>query len=283
MVGSDVCGFNYDTNPTLCARWAVLGAWNPFYRNHAEISTIHQEFYRWELTADAARKAIDIRYRLLDYMYSALYRQTVEGLPMLTPTMWQYPDDGNTFDLDLQFFFGEAFFVAPVTEPESKSVTFYMPDDTFYDFSTLKKVEDSGAEITVENIDYDSIPVYVRGGNVVPLRLTSASTTTALRKQGFELIVAPDANGAATGLLYLDDGESIQPSATSLLYFSYADGTLSSNGTYSYDPSVSIQRLTVLDVEFSSCKGYNQTAKSLTFDVTLSLTRTFVVDILNTC
>ena len=283
MVGSDVCGFNYDTNPTLCARWAVLGAWNPFFRNHAEISTIHQEFYLWEVTANAARKAIDLRYRLLDYMYTAMYQQTTTGLPMLTPMMWQYADDTNTLDLDLQFFFGEAFLVAPVTEPNSTTVTFYMPKDTFYDLSTFKMVEGSGANVTVDNIDYDSIPVYIRGGNIVPLRINSANTTTELRREDFELVVAPDSNNEATGSLYLDDGESLEPSSISLLQFFYQDGKISSNGSYSYDTDVKISKLTILNVESSTCKGYNATDSSLTLDVSLSLTSTFTVDTNSSC
>jgi alpha-glucosidase len=72
MVGSGVCGFNGQAQEKICARWAVLGAWQPFYRNHADVSAGDQEFYRWGLVADAARKAIEVRYRLLDYLYTAI-------------------------------------------------------------------------------------------------------------------------------------------------------------------------------------------------------------------
>ena len=84
-VGADVCGFNLNTTETLCARWAVLGAWYPFYRNHADITANRQEFYLWPLVTDAARSAIQTRMQLLDYFYTEFHYQTQDGVVSLQP------------------------------------------------------------------------------------------------------------------------------------------------------------------------------------------------------
>merc|ERR1712137_408013 len=98
VVGPDVCGFGGNVTETLCARWFTLGAVAyPFYRNHAEISSSDQEAYRWPIVAEAAKKAMSIRYQLLDYMYTAVYRQNQTGLPTLNPLFFNYPEDSNTY------------------------------------------------------------------------------------------------------------------------------------------------------------------------------------------
>lgn len=72
MVGSVACGFEQSTTEQLCSHWTALDSFPPFYRNHdAFLLLISQESYRWDAVADSPRKAIDIRYRLLDYIYTA--------------------------------------------------------------------------------------------------------------------------------------------------------------------------------------------------------------------
>lgn len=72
VVGPDVCGFGGNVTETLCARWATLGSFYTFFRNHAEIFANSQEFYRWDAVAEAARNGISIRYQLRKSSHSAL-------------------------------------------------------------------------------------------------------------------------------------------------------------------------------------------------------------------
>ncbi|KAJ5041518.1 uncharacterized protein L3040_005103 [Drepanopeziza brunnea f. sp. 'multigermtubi'] len=234
MVGSDVCGFAGNTTEVLCARWATLGAFNPFFRNHNGDYSSPQEFYVWASVTAAAKNAIDIRYRLLDYIYTALYQQSVDGTPLLNPMFFLYPADRHTVGVDLQFFYGDALLVSPVTEENATHVEIYLPRDTFYDFKTYAKIEGEGAKLNLTDIPLTEIPLHVRGGCVVPMRNASGATTTDVRAQPFNFFVAPDAEGRAVGRLYLDDGESLVQEATSEIALTYGDGELLVGGSFGY-------------------------------------------------
>ncbi|KAF2196277.1 hypothetical protein GQ43DRAFT_476474 [Delitschia confertaspora ATCC 74209] len=234
MVGSDVCGFNGVADQYMCARWAMLGAFQPFYRNHADITAPVQEFYQWELVSEAAKKAIDVRYRLMDYIYTGLYYQTTTGVPVINPLLFLYPNDANTFGIDMQYFYGDALLISPVTQDYSDSVTFYLPDDIFYDFWTHERVDGHGETITRQGVAYTDIPVHIRGGTIIPLRSSSANTTKALRQQNFEILIAPGQDGKARGRLYLDDGESLVQEKVSEIEFEWDGEKLLANGTFDY-------------------------------------------------
>ncbi|KAI1389954.1 glycoside hydrolase family 31 protein [Hypoxylon trugodes] len=278
MVGADTCGFGDNTTEQLCARWAALGAFSPFYRVHNSLDSISQELYRWETTTQVAQRFIGIRYQLLDYLYTSLHTQTLDGTPMVNPLFYLYPQDKNTYSLDLQYFLGPSLLVAPVTEENSTSVDVYLPDDNFYDWYTHEQVVGEGKSITVENQEWTDLPLYLRGGVIVPLRAESAMTTTELRTKPFEIIVPVGKDGKASGQLYLDDGVSIEQAATSDIKFDYADGVLSINGTFGYKTDeLRITKVTFLGVGGKSkCK---RAAKSvISVDVDRPLTEAFTVE-----
>lgn len=247
VVGADVCGYASETTEKLCTRWAMLGAFSSFYRNHADRGKTPQEFYRWPLVAEAARTAIDIRYRLLDYLYTAMEHQSRDGTPWMNALWFLYPHDAKTFGNDLQFFFGPSLLVSPVTEEDATDVSIYLPDDLFYDWYTHKSVRGQGASIMLNEVGFTTMPLHIKGGSIIPLRVTSANTTKLLRTKDFSILIAPGVDGSAKGNLYFDDGITHVQYAQKEIAFTFDGRTIHMTVlTFAYDPGVRIAEFVIL-------------------------------------
>ncbi|CAE6465443.1 unnamed protein product [Rhizoctonia solani] len=135
-----------------------------------------------------------------------------DGSPVLNSLWFKYPQDANTYGIDLQFFYGDSILVSPVTEENSTSVDIYLPKDIFYDFLTYQPVRGNSTTVSLSNVDFTSIPVHIKGGSVLPLRASSAMTTKALREKDFNIVVAPGTDGKATGQLYLKSSTRLEMS-----------------------------------------------------------------------
>lgn len=178
-----------------------------------------------------------------------MYRQSVDGTPIASPMFYLYPEDKNTWAMELQYFYGPGLLVAPVTEENSTSVDVYLPKDVFYNFYTHEKVQGQGENVPHTNQEWSDLPLYLKGGVIVPLRTKSAMTTTDLRKQDFELLVPLCEDGTARGELYLDDGHSLEQPHTTLVEFTYENGTLTATGQFDYDTEVKVSKVTILGLD----------------------------------
>ena len=164
------------------------------------------------------------------------------------PLWFKYPKDENTFALQYQFFYGNSILVSPVTGDNATSVSIYLPQDIFYEFDTLSPVQGTGSFITLNDVPFTKIPLHIKGGAVLPLRAQSAMTTTALRTNGFEFIVAPDTQGEALGTLYVDDGESITPASSTSVNLQFKAGKLEVQGDFGYPTGVNVSSVRFLGV-----------------------------------
>ncbi|KAJ1363754.1 hypothetical protein KIN20_023685 [Parelaphostrongylus tenuis] len=212
-VGSDICGFNGETNEELCLRWQQMGAFHPFMRNHNTIDKEPQDPARWPSVAAASRKATLFRYRYLPYLFSLHFIASMKGGTVVRPLFYEYPKDKATHDLGHQFLWGSSMLIAPVVYQGADSVNVYLPEDDWYslfDYNYGQSIPHGHQSFPAPWTSL--IPVFVRGGSILP-RQTPNITTDYTRQNAFELLIAPGisyrARDSADGVLFWDDGESI--------------------------------------------------------------------------
>ncbi|KAL8576667.1 hypothetical protein ACOMHN_025142 [Nucella lapillus] len=228
FVGSDICGFLGETTRELCIRWMQLGSFYPFMRNHASIHLKAQDPASFDgVAVDYMRSALETRYSLLPFMYTWFYLSHTTGTPVIRPLFMLFP---NTETIDKQYMWGDSLLISPVLEPNVNMVDAYFPAGLWYDLHNGSLLQTAGEESVVLDAPLSTINAHVRGGSIIP-RLPPAITTNEMRTKPFKLTVAPDQKSSAYGLLYWDDGESLDTVETnkySLVNFTLVGTTLKS-------------------------------------------------------
>lgn len=217
MFGVDTCGFAGNSDEELCNRWMQLSAFFPFYRNHNILSANSQEAYVWSSVIDASKKAMNIRYQLLPYIYTLFYLAHTSGSTVMRALAWEFPLDPSLASADLQFFLGPAILVTPVLAQGATTVDGVFPGvgkgEVYYDWYNQTAVTAEPGKNTTIEAPLGHIPVYIRGGHVLPIQ-QPALTTRDSRKNPWGLITALGITNTALGRLYVDDGESQVQNAT---------------------------------------------------------------------
>lgn len=272
-------GFNGNTDAELCSRWMQLSAFFPFYRNHNTLSANSQEPFLWDSVASASRSAMHIRYSLLPYMYTLFHQAHTTGSTVMRALAWEFPNEPQLAGVDTQFLLGPNILVTPVLEPQTNTVNGVFPGlvdgESWYDWYTGEKVQAEAGVNTTISAPLGHIPVYIRGGAVLPTQ-EPGYTTTDSRKNPWGLIVALAQDGSASGSLYVDDGESIEPEATLEISFAVCSGQLKVDIEGDFKDSNALGNVTILGVSAvpaqvklngesidASKVTYNQTASTL--------------------
>ncbi|KAI6068253.1 Neutral alpha-glucosidase C isoform X1 [Aix galericulata] len=209
--GADVGGFIGDPEPELLVRWYQAGAYQPFFRGHSNMESKRREPWLFgEKNTQIIREAIRERYVLLPYLYTLFYRAHTVAEPVMRPLWVEFPGKLETFGVENEYMLGNALLVHPVTDKEAKAVSVLLPgsEEIWYDFRTFIRVENPGT-LNIP-VTLDNIPVFQRGGTVIPLKTAAGKSTEWMIDVSYELRVALSTEARAIGELYLDDGHSFQ-------------------------------------------------------------------------
>ncbi len=165
--GTDIGGFSGEPDGELFTRWIQMGTFSPFMRAHSAGDTKEREPWSFgEPFTAINRSFIELRYRLLPYMYSAFWEHYRYGFPILRPiVMAEQEVISNHFRQD-EFTYGDKILVCPVLEPGKPSRIVYLPKGTWYNFWD-NEVTEGGKEIEVAT-PLETIPLFIKAGSVIP-------------------------------------------------------------------------------------------------------------------
>lgn len=187
LVGSDIGGFVDQPEPELLVRWLQLAVFHPIFRIHSmgnnqdgSAQTDEQAVKKldaknrkdrepWSYNTKIIplnKKAIEFRYKLLPYLYTALWRNSNDGVPVIKSLIFADQENIAFADREQEFLFGEEILVSAITKAKQKTVTMHFPKGTWLDYWTGRAV-DGGKKKKVE-VKADRLPVHVRAGAILP-------------------------------------------------------------------------------------------------------------------
>lgn len=169
FAGADIGGFAGSPSPQLYTRWLEAGVFYPYCRTHTNYGSANQEPWSYgNRITDINRDSINLRYRLLPYLYNAFYQASKTGLPVMRALLLDYPDDSRAVEQEGEFLFGDDLLVAPVMEQGKREQTVYLPKGEWSDYWTGRAY--SGPKEVSVDAPLNSIPIFVRGGAIIPTR-----------------------------------------------------------------------------------------------------------------
>jgi len=198
-------------------RWIETSVYLPLMRVHGYMSNTEPWNYGEEALAIIAQ-CLQERYRLQPYIYSYAAAIANEGSTLMRPLVFDFPADTEALQQKYEYMFGKLLLISPVTESNVTAWNTYLPKHTagWYDYHTGKHYE--GGQTVSTAVDKRQIPVFVRGGSILPL--ADKSEDNAL-----SIFIYPGAD--ATFCLYEDDGETndYEQGACSRIRFQWDEAT----------------------------------------------------------
>lgn len=206
FTGMDIGGFTGTPTAGLYARWMQIGAFTPYFRNHAASDSRSSEPWTYgEDVLNISRNYINLRYRLMPYLYSSFYQASNSGLPVMRSLAIDYTHDEQVYSRHYQnqYMFGDAFLVAPFASNKEFG-RLYLPQGEWFDLYSDKL--EAGKQAKALELRLDRLPVYVKAGSIVPMQ--SLVQSTAQQPEDTLFIHVYHGVQGNTVSYYEDDGKS---------------------------------------------------------------------------
>lgn len=206
----DIGGFyNGVEDNELFTRFVQLGVFSPILKLDSDDGKYYKrEPWKWGVkTLNIVREYLNLRHRLIPYIYTEAYKYYKYGKPLIEPIYYRYPEFYDSPIYCNDYFFGSNIFVSPITEKKDYVMNrvihkFFIPKGIWYDYFTGKKYV--GNKKYVSFYKDEDYPVFIQAGSIIPLSNNLGNSTSV--PTNMEIMIMP--GGSNTYSIYEDDGES---------------------------------------------------------------------------
>lgn len=167
----------------LYIRCVQLGTFSPIFRIHVDRGKYYKrEPWRWDIeTSEIIRDYMQLRHRLIPYLYTEAYKYHKIGTPLVQPLYYKFPQIYDEPIYKNEYYLGSELLVAPISDKKDPLMDrvihkFYLPSGTWYDFKTGKKFP--GDRSYVSFFKDESYPVFARSGSIIVLSNDPVSNST---------------------------------------------------------------------------------------------------------
>ena len=201
-------------DPELYMRFVQLGAYSPILRFSSDSSHYYKrEPWLWDVkTYLIVKDYLNLRHRLIPYIYTESYKYSQTGLPLIQPIYYRYPEIYDELDYKNEYYFGSELFISPITTKKNIIMNrtvqrIFLPNGIWYDFKTGKKFMGGKRYVTFyEDEDY---PVFAKRGTIIPLAiLDEKNLNDTSNPKDLEIQIFPGQSN--TYKLYEDDGTTLE-------------------------------------------------------------------------
>lgn len=187
----------------LLTRWFQWGAFCPIFRIHG-YQTETEPWKYGDAVESRMRSMLNLRYRLLPYIYSTAWQVSGKGSTMMRPLVMDFSNDTAAVGQAYQYMFGNALLVAPVTEPGVQDMNVYLPKAAgWYNFWSGQCF--NGGKTIKTTTPQDQLPLFVKAGSILPMGKLMQYTSEK-KADTLEIRVYPGADGEFS--LYQDEGDN---------------------------------------------------------------------------
>jgi alpha-glucosidase (family GH31 glycosyl hydrolase) len=204
----DAGGFGGHPSSENYARWMEFAAVCPIMRVHGTYGERRQPWVYGPVAEAAAKKAIELRYRMLPYLYSLAHETNQTGIGAVRPLFWEFPDDSACSNITDSWMLGDAILAAPVLNPGEASRRVYLPAGDWFDYwSDAPQQGGRSVDVPNDTEGWTNIPMFVRAGSIVATEPVRQFTGAPSGGQ-VTLDVWPDVHRKAHFDFYDDDGST---------------------------------------------------------------------------